>query len=318
MQVVLRHGEEALAVSVPDKWKVRVIRNTSRPLTRAEIAGAIDSPIDSPSLEQLARRRSTAAIIVEDHTRPAYVGDIVLEVLDRLNRGGIADDNIVLVGATGAHRSMEYTDFVKKIGPDVVARVRVESHDPFGPCERIGFTSRGTPVELNRTVVSSDLKLAVGSVLPHGAVRFGGGAKLVLPGVASYRTIVHNHNLPNDPVELDGGWQRPHRLDMEEAARMLGLDFYIGFLLDMDVNICRVAAGDMVSAHRWLMERAGEVYGAEMEPLGDVVVACAWPLDLDVFQCGKGLFPAVPFVKLGGTLVWAARCPEGRGCHHLV
>lgn len=318
MSVTINWGAHPLEVPVPPGWRVRFVKKVGQPLTRGQIGQALDSPVGTGRIEDIVRGANRVAIVVEDHTRPMFLGDIVSLLLERLNEAGVDDHRVVVVGATAAHRRMMESDFTSKLGSDVVARVRVASHDAFGDNVYIGTTSRGTPVWINRLVVTADAKIAVGSVLPHGSVGFGGGAKLLVPGVAGYDTIAYNHTRLDNTVRVGGMAERPMRLDMEEAARMVGLDFYVGYVMDMDLRICAMAAGDPVEAQRVLAAWAESFYWTVIEPEADVVVACAWPLDLDLFQCGKGLFPAVPFVRSGGTLVWAARCPEGRGCHHLV
>ncbi len=314
----MRSGGCSRTVTFPDTWDVRVIRKVGQALAREDVVKALDSPIESPDVIELARGARSAVIIVEDHTRPAHLRGLIGPLLARLNSAGLGDERITVVGATAAHRPMTRGDFVRKLGKEITDRVGVESHDAFSRLRLVATTSRGTPVWLNQTVAAADLKIAVGGTFPHGSVGFGGGAKLLLPGVCGYETIVHNHTRLDQSVSVGGTLDRPMRLDMEEAARMVGLVFFVGYVMDMDLNLCAVRAGDPVATQRALAREAASLYGVPAEPKADLVLACSWPLDLDLFQSVKGFFPAVPFVKRGGVLIWIGSCTEGKGCHRLV
>ena len=52
------------------------------------------------------------------------------------------------------------------------------------------------PVFLNRTVASADVRIAIGSILPHPHNGFGGGPKSVMPGICDFHTI-RKHHLKN-------------------------------------------------------------------------------------------------------------------------
>ena len=57
----------------------------------------------------------------------------------------------------------------------------------------LGKTSRATRVFVNSEVAKCDLKIGIGSIVPHLYTGFGGGAKILLPGVCSMETIEANH-----------------------------------------------------------------------------------------------------------------------------
>jgi nickel-dependent lactate racemase len=70
----------------------------------------------------------------------------------------------------------------------VLKRFPVYNHNPFNNCVPIGTTKTfGTEVSINAEVMKSDLKIAIGGIVPHGMTGFGGGGKIILPGVASFR-----------------------------------------------------------------------------------------------------------------------------------
>ena len=60
----------------------------------AEIRRAMDNPIGSPPLEELARPGMEVALLFDDLQRPTPVNLVIPEMLDRLNRSGIPDDRV--------------------------------------------------------------------------------------------------------------------------------------------------------------------------------------------------------------------------------
>lgn len=52
---------------------------------------------------------------------------------------------------------------------------------------------RGTPVWLNKHAVEADKIIVVDGITPHLFAGYGGGRKLILPGVAGDETIQINH-----------------------------------------------------------------------------------------------------------------------------
>jgi hypothetical protein len=85
-------GERWIEVSVPNLGGVigpaHVPGVTDE---RAEIRRAIQNPIASPRLKDLARGKKDAAVIVNDITRPYPGGLIVEEIARELAQAGLAD-----------------------------------------------------------------------------------------------------------------------------------------------------------------------------------------------------------------------------------
>jgi nickel-dependent lactate racemase len=90
---------------------------------------------------------------------------------------------------------------------------------------------------------------------------------MILPGVAGWDTIVQNHCGVLDEVNTLGLADANHmRLDMEEGARMAGLDMKVDVLVDSRARIVDVYAGDFVEEHRAALDRARDIWMTKMEP----------------------------------------------------
>ena len=71
---------------------------------RSLVEAALEAPIGSAPLWQLAQDRKNVTIIISDHTRPVPSKDIIPPMLAQLRRGN-PDIAVTLLVATGCHRS---------------------------------------------------------------------------------------------------------------------------------------------------------------------------------------------------------------------
>jgi len=80
----------------------------------------------------------------------------------------------------------------------------------------VGKTKRGHLIEINRWVMESEFKIGFGGIIPHAFGGYSGGAKSILPGVASRETIIQNHVVVTDPkVGMGSVEGNPIREEME-------------------------------------------------------------------------------------------------------
>ncbi|HWQ78002.1 MAG TPA: lactate racemase domain-containing protein [Anaerovoracaceae bacterium] len=313
-------ADSGICLPFPETWRVETVSNSFPAMSDDDIIRSIQNTIGSPTLYELARKASQVAIILEDHTRFTPLKTAVDFTLSELERAGIRSGNILMIGASATHRPTTREDIAKKISAKALNKVRVIEHKVL--CREslayIGTTSRGTPVYLNAEACACDLMIGIGGIAPHGSVHFGGGAKLLLPGIAGFDTIRHNHTQIDQDLDFTGDAIRPMRLDMEEAVSMTNYRFNISGLIGHDGALADMVSGDPILAHREGMKKGKRLYYVPIGKKADLVVACSNPLDVDAFQSIKGLLPSVAFVKPGGTILWVSACPEGMGTHILT
>ena len=318
------YGDYPMELQFPASWEVKECRmagHDTPPLDDDQLRAQLDSPYGSPSLRELARGRQRAVILFDDLTRPAPTSRILPLVLADLNAAGLTDDQICFVGAFANHAAMLRDDFVKKLGADVVQRYRVFNHNPFHECVEVGTTSRGTPVRINREVMASDLRIAIGGLIPHLMAGFGGGAKMMVPGVAAIETVAHNHGTVYRADRAAGRAglglidENDTRRDLEEAAGMVGLDFKIDLLINPRREVVQVFAGHYLEQHRAGVEVARTLYATPTPTECDVVVVNTYPIEN---QAAKGMWPTERSLKAGGIAVIISQCVEGQAPHYLV
>jgi len=308
------YGWRPETLTFPDSWEIheqRMNGHSARALDPNEIKEKLQHPIGTPTLEELAKGKRKCVVIFDDMTRPTKTTQMLPAVLDELHRGGLSDNQIVFMMASGAHTGRMLFDFQKKLGEEVCERFLVFNHNPYEGFVDLGKTSRGTPVLINREVMGCDLKVVVSSIMPHFGFGFGGGSKMILPGVAAVDTIIPNHAIRKgtDPGKISGN---ERRLDSEEAARMAGLDFVVHSLLNADSDVCDLVAGDLIRAHREGVKRARVHYATKVVPDADISVGNAYPMANEGY---KSYNIVLESVRHGGDMVYLIYTPEGCRVH---
>ena len=312
-----------LELDFPDSWEVHLCppRGHDRPrLSPEELQRAFDNPIGTPPLRELARGRKEVAILFDDTTRPTRTYEIASYVLKELAAAGIADDQIRFIAAVGTHGPHDNVAHRLKLGQEILERFPVYNHNAYENCVEVGTTSRGTRLAVNREVMRCDLKIGIGCIVPHPQVGFGGGGKIILPGVAHIDSIAHFHaKVPFTAPETIGPGnydQNVMRMDFEEACKLAGLDFTADCLVNLKGEMIALFAGDPLEEHREAVKLAKEVYATERIPGLNVVVS-------NTFLKGNEAFVAVPTALKslgmdGGTMVLIMNTPTGQVVHYSM
>lgn len=298
--------------------RVRAPASSPRDVVRAGLA----SPVGSPTLRDLARGKRTAVILIPGKTRVAGTRDYLPELLAELNDGGIPDDRIEVVLATGTHEPHIDNDVEGLLGAEVAARVRCTAHECTRAevLERVGTTRAGTPVLFHRSVLEADVKVLTGRVVPHYFAGYSGGRRALLPGVAGLASIVANHRLTLDPERglhahaACGSLARnPVHLDMVEAAAMAAPDFALSTLVDSEGRVARVVTGHFLQSHAAICAEAESALRTSVPRPFDALVTSAGgePSDCNFMQSLKALFNFRGVVRPRGAILWIARCAQG-------
>ena len=287
---------------------IEVVREEELP---AALPGELERSLANPlgrSLDDFAGCKS-ATILASDITRPAPSHLMLPPLIRRLKDLGIADLKIVF--ALGTHRRMTAEEVQRLL--QNCTNLPYMQHDPTN-CVSLGETQRGTPVEILESVASSDLIVATGNIEYHYYAGYSGGAKAVLPGVSSERSVIKNHELMRDPLSITGRLDSPVRQDMEDAAKIAGLDYILNVVLNGKKEVVQAVAGDYISAHRIGSATVDRMYRRPVKP-AEIVVTCAGgrPKDLNLFQAQKALDNAKNAALPGGSIILVAECCEGLG-----
>lgn len=286
---------------------------------RGEILRAVGAPIGPKRLEEIAAGKSSAAIVVNDITRP-YPGREMVEVLTGLlNRAGIPDSGIRLVMAYGHHRDNTREELLTMFGGEILHRFEIVHHhaeDP-GSLEFMGTTSMGIPVEINKVFARSEVKITTGCITPHQLAGFSGGRKSILPGISGMNALKKHHSFPIRPDHTSLDWLEgnPFHHQAVEAARIAGVDFILNSVDNAHREVVSCVAGDLEEAYAQGVRLCRQVWAADVPGKADIVVVSpgGYPRDFDLHQSQKALGCGEMLCKPGGSIILCAEMRDGAG-----
>jgi len=315
------YDDRDLVLTFPDAWQVELCPPKDGPDIGPDgIEAAFANPIGTARLRELAAGKRRPCIVIDDLSRPTPGRRLVPAILAELRAAGIEDRDVLILAGVANHRPMTRHDLEKKLGTEVLARCSVTNHFSWDGCVAIGTTSFGSPVEINAHFMQADLKILVGSIIPHGATGFSGGSKLLMPGIASIDSAeaFHRGSCTRGRyavVESDA------RREADEAARLAGVDFLVNAIPNSRLGMAGLVTGDVVEAHRAGAEIARRVFTSPTPAGADVCVLSVYPKDGEFLQYLTAFAPwqtaPEPLVREGGSLVVALEGAEGLGSHWL-
>ena len=318
--VELRYGDTSRNVAIPEsnfceELRMREVTPASDPL--ATIEAALQNPIGSLPLERLARGAKRVMILIDDLTRPTPTHLLLPGILNRLHEAGVQKAEITIMVATGTHRSMTPEEMARKVGAEIFSSYNCVNHKyAEDELADLGETEGGVPITINRKVVDSDFVIAVGNIVPHRYCGWAGGAKMVQPGVSGEATTAGTHlMITKVPGARLGVVENQVRHEIEAVAERAGLRFIVNTVLDRIGEIVDVVAGDFRRAFRQGVKLASKIYSAPFTSIAEVVLASAYPSDINLWQAGKAFYSADLVVNDGGIIILASPCYEGVGEH---
>jgi nickel-dependent lactate racemase len=321
------YGDRIDRFPLPADWQIdiRHMKGYQTPaLTPAQIRDAVLNPGDGKPLREIAAGKKTAAIAFDDMTRPTPTHDVVPYVVAELNAAGIRDENILFVAAHGRHQHLTGMEVEKKLGRDTVRRHPWINHNVWENLDELGTTTAGNQVFASSYYHKADVRITLSGVRAHGTPGYGGGPKLVLPGISGVKTIRYMHQTvrqsPRPRTDADGTpifhvWENEQRRDMIECSRRVGIDFSLQMVYNHQRKLVRVEAGDIVRAHHRAARYGVNHLATEYAKDADIVIVNAYPRGSqlhELFNWGmQGL-------KEGGSIVLINQNPQGELVWHYM
>ena len=303
----------SLPLKLPADWRVQV---DEPDLSGAigdypsALRSALDHPAGGATLESLVGEGRTVAIVVDDPSRWTPVRDVLPEVLTRLHAAGVRREDVTISFGVGRHHAVDDGQMRERVGGDVVESYRCYSPpvDDLESYDDLGTTPEGVPVRVFRPVARADVRILIGSVLPHLQAGFGGGYKLIFPGCSHRSTLgaLHRQGLGGDAARLLGGdlEVNPMRRAIRSAAALLrGSCFSISHLLGDAGQVFRVASGDVDAVQTVLSRDAAQRFRVPDSDPADIVIAGNDPWPGDPMMSFKVLINHRAAAKPGGLLI---------------
>ena len=279
---------------------------------------ALQNPINSLPLEKLVEGKENIVIISSDHTRPVP-SHITMPILLRTIRKGNPNAKIRIIIATGMHRPTTDEELVNKYGGEIVANEEFIIHDAYNDSDMVfkGILPSGGELWLNKVVNEADLLISEGFIEPHFFAGFSGGRKSVLPGIASKKTVLWNHNakfIASKNARAGSIDENPIHKDMLFAAKAAKLAFILNVVINGEKKVIEAFAGDLEQAHAHGCKLVKDI--AMVKPIySDIVITTngGYPLDQNIYQTVKGMTAAEACVNPGGVIIILSSCADGTG-----
>ncbi|MEM9168070.1 MAG: lactate racemase domain-containing protein [Pseudomonadota bacterium] len=312
---------EEISVDIPEKnlWAwIKPDQPAPVKDVTAHTAQQLEAPVSGPPFSQLIGPDKSLAIIIDNQFRPTPASKILPAIFDAIDKHGIKDARVVC--ANGKVFPMSERDTELKIGKENLARMQrmgipfFQNDEPRNPDKYtfIGVTSRGTPVWLHNEVAKCDVKISIGQAQSNHW-GYGGGGKLILPGVVSDETIETNHAaFVMSPDTHYGALAGPMRSDIDDAATLAGLTCTLNSVLDTQGAVCFMNFGDHPHAHRAAVEKFNAIYAYDRPADGpaDIAVCGVFaPTDHLFFHTGWGCMSADLVLRDGGDMIYCSPSP---------
>lgn len=306
--VTLFRKKGSLEVDLPKNWELlrtlyKEDLKVRRPLGGL-IGGALDHPIDSRPLEAMLKSGSRVAIVVDDVTRPTPVRELLPPLLRRIHRCGVPEKDVDIVIGVGTHRPLSQKEIEERCGKEVARAYRIQNHNArSADLVRMGEVPGYGSVSMNATVVQADVKITVGSILPHVHNGFGGGPKSVMPGICDFETVRQHHlkNVVDHRSILGNITGNPFYRDCCQIARLASVDFSVNCLFDSLGRISGVLAGNLFSVHESGIEKTREALEVPISEMSHLTIVSSFPYD-EGPQIVKPVLPAAMITQPGGTI----------------
>lgn len=319
LSVIFKYGTDKIPFALPDQAEIYWVDEPETRITAHEFASRIHS-----GLERLNPDLTSVAVVVADKTRLCGYPEFLPVLFDTLKSFGALWDKITVFIAYGTHRRQTHEESVAAYG-DPYKKLRFVHHDCLdnNSFVNLGKTSRATPVLIRRDILEADFLITFGAISHHYFAGYGGGRKLIFPGLGQREAIYHNHGLFLDqerrtlsPLCQSGILdENPLAEDLAEYETFLPADLAIHGILDSMGNVCDLLPGAGTDHFR----RACAQHGKNCEMVCNreydmVIASCGgYPKDINFIQSHKAIDNAAKFVRDGGRLIVLAECFDSVG-----
>lgn len=288
--ISLIYGKDSVNFVIPESFLagpvIKPREGKAIPGSPAEIIRqAIDNPADKISLKKIVKGK-VVGLISSDEFRSGLQKEIISVLVTEIVKCGPGKLKILI--ATGSHEIDIYAKNIKQWAEEVIKGADVECEIIANDCHGNDFiftgkTSRGTPLYLNRHLLSCEVRVYGHEGKYHYMNGYSCIDKQVLPGLASMETIRLNHKNALDHKNSGAG-RNPWHSDKQRQFNPFGMDikesraiserFFLGSdnkLIEKDIKTFGL---DMVSERGnifWIMAGNPDAITKEMTKAVDAL-----------------------------------------------
>ncbi len=319
--VDIEYGRDFLEVKVPawcDVLKMRPVPALEN--AREEIEDALSNPIGSRSIEDIvaSHKKSpsqlTVAIAVSDNTRPVpYNGEredgVLLPLLRRLEKAGIKSQNIKIIVGTGTHLPTSSQWKKEAFGDFITSKYKIIDHNCTSPDLCYLGNIEGIPVKINTEFMEADIHIITGLVEPHFMAGVSGGRKAICPGLVNLETtyLFHGAEFMDDPNATNLVLKdNPCHNFALKVARRARVDFSVNVILNGEMKLAGVFAGDLEKAHLEAVKKVREYSLIPVDHEYNIVLTQGGSVAINHYQAAKAAYGVIPIIKRGGIVILVA------------
>jgi len=267
---------------------------------------------------------SNIAVVVADKTRLCGYETYLPWLVDSLMSKGVKKENITFYIAYGTHVRQTDEESKKAYGP-VYGAFKFVHHNCADESlfTTLGRTKQGTPVRVRKDILEASFLITFGALSHHYFAGYGGGRKLIFPGLGFKDDIYKNHKLflnleanklsaGCQPGNLDGN---PLAEDLREFDAYVPQKISIHGILDGQGKVANLKIGSDYDDFLKAAVQLDSFYKYGKSQKYDLVVASCggFPKDINFIQAHKAIDNAARFVKDNGVLIVLCECKDGLG-----
>jgi lactate racemase len=311
LQYLYLDGNEKVFFSLPSGWipagSIKVEKEDSSATVEEMARKALQESVGL-SFRNVKLNNKRITIIVDDGTRPTPVKEILLVLLENLKQQNASEDHISIIIAVGSHASMSKDALTIKLGADVVSRFKVIQHNAIqADLVSLDVPDAGMTVKVNPVVINADIKIGISSILPHNFAGFGGGPKILMPGVCDRDSMIKHHMLnaiqPRSKAGMAEG--NPFHESCMKIASAIGLDLSIDCVYNQHGKLIDIVSGSLKTAFYKAADICRQRLGYSLEEKVDITISSTYPHTHGIQFC-KGLGTPIAITKNTGAIILAA------------
>lgn len=213
MKLDFEYGHGLMSANLPDSTDVFIPGKTipdpeCLPQDMASLLEAtrasVRNPIGMKPLGELARKGSTAVIVVPDIVKGGLQATShrklsIKVIIEELYAAGVEKKDILLLISNGLHPRATVTEVRAILGDELTDSFyphgQIISHDSEDEANMVdlGTTQRGDPVLMNKYVFDCDIPILIGHVQGNPYGGYSGGYKHCTTGITHWRSIASHH-----------------------------------------------------------------------------------------------------------------------------
>ena len=324
-KIEFKYGKTLCDIEVPDKSDSLSIREPVFLVNKKRFVNDFIKALPDNLLNCHA-----IAIVVADKTRLCDYKIYLQWILDILLEKGIKKQQIQFFIAYGTHARQSDEDCLNAYG-EIYQNYRFIHHDSNDKnlFANLGRTGRDTEVHIRKDLLEKDLIITFGALSHHYFAGYGGGRKLLFPGLGYQPDIYQNHGLFLDKSlkDLTPGC-RPGNLENNPLAQDLKqVDEFIEMqrvsihgILDSKGKVCQLIVGQTYTDFLSACNTLDTFYKTRTDKHYELVIASCggFPKDINFIQAHKAINNAAMFVKDKGSLIVLAECTDGIGSDSFI